>query len=57
MYGINFFFKNDTRRLLLDYTKVEHPLLKNFQSEGFNETFYNILDNQVCTLFNESVEL
>lgn len=57
MYGINYRWKTDTRKLLLDYSKIEHPLLKEFQCEGSQDAFYNILENQVVTLKNETVEL
>lgn len=57
MYGINFLWKNDTRRLLLDYSKLENPLLKTFQIENLNEVFFNFFENQVSYQKNETVEL
>lgn len=57
MYGINFLWKRDTRKLLLDYVKLEHPMLKNYQLEGSQDIFYNLLDNQVVALKNNVVEL
>lgn len=57
MYGINYRWKTDTRKLLLDYSKIEHPLLKEFQCEGTQDVFYNIFNNQVTVLKNETVEL
>ncbi len=57
MYGIHYKWKTDTRKLLLDYSKIEHPLLKEFQCEGIQDVFYNIFDNQVILLKNETVEL
>jgi len=57
MYGINFLFKQDTRKLLLDYSKIEHPMLKDFPSEGVKDVFYDILDNQVTYSNNETTEL
>lgn len=57
MYGINYKWKTDTRKLLLDYSKIEHPLLKEFQCEGTQDVFYNIFNNQVTVLKNETVEL
>lgn len=57
MYGINFLFKQDTRKLLLDYSKIEHPMLKNFPSEGVKDVFYDIMDNQVTYINNETTEL
>jgi len=57
MYGINYKWKTDTRKLLLDYSKIENPMLKEFQCEGIQDTFYSIFENQVITLKNEVVEL
>lgn len=57
MYGINYKWKIDTRKLLLDYSKIENPMLKEFQSEGLQDAFYNIFENQVVVLKNETVEL
>ena len=57
MYGINYKWKTDTRKLLLDYSKIEHPLLKEFQCEGTQDVFYNIFNNQVTVLKNETIEL
>nr|YP_740744.1 NADH dehydrogenase subunit 9 [Tetrahymena malaccensis]ABI51653.1 NADH dehydrogenase subunit 9 [Tetrahymena malaccensis] len=57
MYGINYKWKIDTRKLLLDYAKIENPMLKEFQSEGTQDAFYNIFENQVVVLKNETVEL
>lgn len=57
MYGIYYYWKSDTRKLLLDYTKNENPLLKDFPSEGFQDVFYNFFENQVTVNQNEVVEL
>ncbi len=57
MYNLNFLWKRDTRKLLLDYVKLESPMLKNYQSEGNQDVFYNILDNQVVVLKNNTTEL
>lgn len=57
MYGLLFFFKTDSRKLLLDYSKIEHPLLKDFPSEGLQDVFYDLLDNQVRIVGNETTEL
>lgn len=57
MYGINYKWKTDTRKLLLDYSKIENPMLKEFQCEGNQDTFYSIFENQVITLKNEVIEL
>jgi NADH:ubiquinone oxidoreductase subunit C len=34
MYGINFKNKSDNRSLLLDYSRNENPMLKDFPTEG-----------------------
>ncbi len=57
MYGLNFTWKQDTRKLLLDYTKLEYPMLKNYQSEGNQDVFYNMINNQVIVLKNSTIEL
>ena len=57
MYGIHYKWKTDTRKLLLDYSKIEHPMLKEFQSEGNQDVFYSIFENQVISIKNEVVEL
>lgn len=57
MYGINYKWKLDTRKLLLDYSKIENPMLKDFQCEGNQDTFYSIFENQVITVRSEVVEL
>lgn len=43
MVGVFFSFKNDTRNLLLEYTNVFKPLLKNFPSFGYFELFFDTL--------------
>lgn len=57
MYGVHYKWKIDTRKLLLDYSKIENPMLKEFQSEGVQDAFYNIFENQVVVIKNETVEL
>jgi NADH:ubiquinone oxidoreductase subunit C len=57
MYGFFFSLKKDGRKLLLDYSKIENPLIKDFPSEGFYNVFYNFFFNQVTTIKNEVVEL
>lgn len=57
MYGINYKWKTDTRKLLLDYSKIENPMLKEFQSEGVQDAFYSFFENQVIVLKNETIEL
>ncbi len=57
MYGIYFLNKKDSRKLLLDYSKTEHPLLKDFGAEGVQECFYNFFEEQVVYASTESIEL
>lgn len=57
MYGINYTFKQDIRKLLIDYTKLENPMLKDFPCEGFNDVFFNFFEEQVCFRSNNVVEL
>ena len=57
MFGINYTNKKDIRKLLLDYTKIENPLLKDFPAEGYSEAFYDFFEDQVVFLNNDSIEL
>ena len=57
MYGIFIKNKKDSRKLLLDYTKDENPLLKDFPTEGTNDIFYNFFEDQVIFEKNTIVEL
>ena len=57
MFGVNYINKKDIRKLLLDYTKIENPLLKDFPVEGYSEAFYDFFEDQVIFLNNDSVEL
>ena len=57
MFGINYYNKKDIRKLLLDYSKVENPMLKDFPTEGFSEIFYDFFEDQVVFSNNDSIEL
>ena len=57
MFKVSFFNKVDTRRLLLDYSKQENPLLKDYPVEGFNDVFYSFFDDQVISKNATTVEL
>jgi NADH:ubiquinone oxidoreductase subunit C len=57
MYGLNFLNKQDVRKLLLDYGRIESPMLKDYPSEGFNDTFYNLFEENVVYSNNNLVEL
>jgi NADH:ubiquinone oxidoreductase subunit C len=57
MYGIFFRIKKDNRKLLLDYSRTEYPLRKDFSSEGYMDCFYSIFENDVVYLNNDVIEL
>ena len=57
MFKVIFKHKIDKRRLLLDYSRQENPLLKSFPSEGYNDVFYNFFENQVLYDKNATTEL
>ena len=57
MFKLSFSNKIDTRRLLLDYSKQENPLLKDYPCEGFNDVFYSFFDDQVICNNSTSIEL
>ncbi len=57
MFRISYNLKTDTRRLLLDYSKQESPLLKDYPTEGFNDVFYNFFEDQVVYNNSTVVEL
>jgi NADH:ubiquinone oxidoreductase subunit C len=57
MFNIAFSFKKDSRKLLLDYSKNEAPMLKDFNSDGLSDVFYNFFEDQVTFCNNELVEL
>ena len=57
MFGINYFFKKDLRKLLTDYSNIDNPLLKSYPTEGFNDIFYNFFEDQVIFSNNNSIEL
>jgi NADH:ubiquinone oxidoreductase subunit C len=57
MFKISYDLKIDTRRLLLDYSKQENPLLKDYPVEGFNDAFYSFFEDQVVINNSTVVEL
>jgi NADH:ubiquinone oxidoreductase subunit C len=57
MFGVNYFFKKDLRKLLTDYSNIDNPLLKSYPTEGFNDIFYNFFEDQVIFSNNNSIEL
>ena len=57
MYGFFFYGKKDQRKLLLDYSRSESPMLKDCGTEGNNDFFFNFFEDQVCSVTSEIVEL
>ena len=57
MYGIYFIWKTDVRKLLLDYSKNDSPLLKDYPVSGYQDYFYNILEDTVSFYNNEVIQL
>jgi NADH:ubiquinone oxidoreductase subunit C len=57
MFKISYSQKTDMRRLLLDYSKQENPMLKDYPVEGFNDTFYNFFEDQVIYNNSNVIEL
>lgn len=57
MYNIFFLYKNDTRNLLLEYSKKEAVMLKDYKLEGFCDIYYSFFENQVILKKNFLVEL
>lgn len=57
MFRVSYEQKTDTRRLLLDYSKSENPLLKDYPVEGFNDAFYSLFEDQVVYNNSTVVEL
>lgn len=47
MFNIYFYNKLDNRNLLLDYSYIGNPLLKNFPIVGNVELFYNYVNNWI----------
>lgn len=57
MYGIKYNNKKDNRSLLLDYSRNEFPMLKDFPCEGYYEIYYDFFENKVQYIKNEFIEL
>lgn len=57
MFNVHLYFKKDIRKLLLNYSKNESPLLKDFPTEGYNDVFYNFFNELIELNNNNSVEL
>lgn len=57
MYNINYINKLDNRSLLLDYSRNEFPMLKDFPCEGYEEIYFDFFENKVNYVKNEFIEL
>ena len=57
MYNINYINKKDNRSLLLDYSRNEYPMLKDFPTEGFDEIYFDFFENKINYIKNEFIEL
>lgn len=57
MYNIKYKNKKDNRSLLLDYSRNEYPMLKDFPTEGFYEIYFDFFENKLQYIKNEFIEL
>lgn len=57
MFKVNYTNKIDIRTLLLDYSKQENPMLKDYNVEGNKEYHYSFFSEQVIFQNLNSVEL
>jgi len=57
MFGVNYRSKKDIRSLLLDYSRVDNPMTKNFPTEGYKDIYYNFFENQLTYINNDYIEL
>lgn len=57
MFGINYINKTDNRALLLDYSRNENPMLKDFPTEGLSEIYFDFFENKLNYVNNEFIEL
>lgn len=57
MFGVQYLFKKDVRNLLLDYSRNEYPLLKEFPCEGYYDVYYDFFEDQLQYIESEFVEL
>lgn len=57
MFGINYTNKSDIRSLLLDYSRNENPMLKDFPTEGYEDVYYNIFEEKIMYIKHDYVEL
>lgn len=57
MFQINFLLKKDNRNLLLDYSQNEHPMLKDYPTEGYKDLYYNFIEENLTYLDHNYIEL
>lgn len=57
MFQINFIFKKDNRNLLLDYSQNEHPMLKDFPTEGYKDLYYDFIEENLTYIDHHYIEL
>lgn len=57
MFGLNYINKIDNRSLLLDYSRNEFPMLKDFPTEGLSEIYFDFFENKLNYIKNEFIEL
>lgn len=57
MFNIMYTNKKDIRNLLLDYSRNEYPLLKEFPCEGYFDVYYDFFEDQLKYIESEFVEL
>lgn len=57
MFGVNFVNKRDSRSLLLDYSRNEHPMLKDFPCEGHQDIYYNLFEEKLTYVDHDYIEL
>lgn len=57
MFNTHYILKQDYRNLLLDYSRTEHPLLKDFPTEGYQDIYYDFFENEVIYINHTYIEL
>ena len=57
MYGLVYYNKRDTRKILLDYSAEYNPLRKDFTCENSKDVYYNILEERISYIGNNIIEL
>jgi len=57
MFQLNYAYKKDNRNLLLDYSQNEHPMLKDFPTEGYKDLYYDFIEENLMYINHHYVEL